>query len=202
LNGQTATKVESGQYRQICENGMYGVDPSLSVKQNHQEEFQPSLIHQGVQNILNASDDMEERLDYAREQHLQSPEEIRHLLHYLNVDWVLDNPTRDIPEAIEEERELAGDDADLSLFNAYNAGTRAVTHYADGASEPQKAAAHNRLSELLEAGEKGVPDADEMIERALTDRAYTLTSDPEAEEDYAGEREIVRERMEARGLKA
>jgi len=176
---------------------MYGIDPSLSVKQNHQEEFQPSLIHQGVQNILNASDDMQERLDHARDQHLQSPEEIRHLLHYLNTDWVLDNPTRDIPEAIMEERDLVDEDDDLSLFNAYNAGTRALTHYADGASEPQKAAAHNRLSALLEAD-----DADELIESALEDRAYTLTADPEAEEDYAGEREIVRERMDARGLEA
>jgi hypothetical protein len=185
----------------ICQNGMTGWFGELEFRQTHQDPFQPALLHQGVEAVVNGSEQLEERLEYARDRTFQHPNELRLLMHDLGLDWVVENPEAEIPMAIEEERALLEDDADLSLYNAYNAATRLINHYSrDSLDQHQLNSAYDRAASLLESGEQEVPDPDELAEEALSNRAVELSSDRDVETNWTGENQDVRELMESRGL--
>jgi hypothetical protein len=200
-SGMHGLKADVGGLREVCSNGMMGWVADSTFEQTHQEPFQPALIYQGVDSVIDGTDEIEQRLEDARSQKLGNRDELRLILHE-TVGPYLDNPTADVPLAMEEEFAVVSDEDELSLWNAYNAATRALTHYSDTElSELQLDHGYEQAAQLLETG-YGLPNPDDLAEDTLENRAYELTEadDREEEEYWNGESEDLREMMQVRGL--
>jgi hypothetical protein len=202
-SGMHGVKADVGGLREICSNGMMAWVADNTFEQTHQEPFQPALIYQGVDSVIDGSEEIEKRLEDARSMKLGNRDELRLILHE-TVGQYLENPNADIPLAMEDEFATISEEDELSLLNAYNAATRALTHYNDEElSDLQLDRGYEQAAEILETG-YGLPNPDELAENALENRAYTLTDaeDRDDAEYWNGEAEDLREMMQERGITA
>jgi len=196
--GFTGLKVSPMAYREVCRNGLKDWVQEQVYQQTHSQPYKPELIRHGVSHILDGKDELEQRLADAQSQELRGGrEEVRLILHEIGIDDYLDNPVADIPLSIEEE---AGDD--VTLYDAYQAGTRALTHHSDEElSQNQLDRGYELVAELLDNG-SGMRDAEQMAEYYVENRLNQLAADPEAELNYEDEREDVRDLAELHGITA
>ena len=196
-SGMHGLKVEQGGLREVCSNGMMAWMADHTYEQTHSESFQPELVQKGVDAVIDGRHRVEERLERAEERKLRSTDEVRLLLHDLDLEYYLDTPVADIPLSIEEE--VTGERP--SLKDAYDSATRALTHHArEDIPQYKLDEGYERAAQLLETG-VGLPHEDELVESTLESRAYALT-ESDGEEYWEGETEDVREMMEGRGLTA
>lgn len=199
-SGFHALKLDHYVYRQICSNGAWGIVSDQHYEQTHSEPFQPGLIFHAVDSVIDGADIVEDRLQRAQERELMNRDEAMLILRDLGVDRFLENPHGDLALSLEEERS----DDTITLYDTYNAATRALTHHADP-SIPKYELDYGfeAAASLLETG-RGIPDPKEMGESVVQERANQLTEagDPEEEAYWEGEEEAVRELLEAHDLAA
>lgn len=197
-SGYHGVKIDVGGLREVCSNGMMGWVADTTYEQTHQEPFRPEIVFNGIDAVIDGTEVVQQRLEDAQREELRGgKDEARLLLHEL-IEPYLENPRGDIALSIEEEV----DGADATLYEAYNAGTRALSHHArQDIPQYDLDEAYDQLSQLLDqAG--SLPDAEEYGRRTVENRAYRLTEDQGVEEHWEGETQDVRELLETHGIEA
>lgn len=196
-SGHMGLHYDAGQYRVVCSNGLVAWDSQLGLSQTHSEPFQPDLAYQSVKGSLQSADRVEERMQEAQDTYLRNQDEARLLLHDLGLEEYVANPEADIAAGMIEEFQ----DTDRpSLYDVYQAATYALTHHADP-DTPQHILnrGYEQAGQLLDM-EGDLPDPDEVMEGVVADRLNYHVEEPDGEEYFSGEREIVREVADARNV--
>ena len=199
--GHYGVKLDVGAYRVICSNGMVAFDEDMSWEQTHQEPLQRQMIHEGMDGILNGVEDLQARIDEAQEKTVRGADDVVWIAQNMGLDQYLDTETMydSIREEIEEPAAQENSDG-ISLFTGYQAMTRALNHHTD-IPEHHLDNAYDQAAGFLEYGD-GVPHPDILGENAVRHRANQLLEDPDAEEEWEGERTDLRNAMEAYGVQA
>jgi len=199
--GHYGVKLDVGAYRLICSNGMVAFDEDMSWEQTHQEPLQRQMIHEGMDGILNGVDDLQARIDEAQEKTVRGADDVVWIAQNMGLDQYLDTETMydSIREEIEEPAAQENSDG-ISLFTGYQAMTRALNHHTD-IPEHHLDNAYDQAAGFLEYGD-GVPHPNILGENAVRHRANQLLENPDAEEEWEGERTDLRNAMEAYGVQA
>lgn len=200
-SGFHALKYDIGGERQVCSNGMTAFISDLHFEQTHNDPFQPGLAYNAVDAVVESPEQVEERIQRAQEQELLNQDEALLVLLDQGLDRFLDQPVPDLLNALHSE---VDDPSNPSLWETYNAATRALTHYTPE-DTPSYELDHGfeAAAELLETGYNEVPEADRLGQSAVESRADTLIeSEDEAEQYWEEEDETLRELMEAHSLEA
>jgi len=190
-SGYHGLKYDVGALRQVCSNGMMAFVSDMEFEQTHQEPYNPGLAQQAVDAVVEGADEVEERLEKAQEREFQNYDEAMLVLMDTGIDQYFEDPVDTFRVSLAEEAE--GDTP--TLYDTYNAATRALTHYADeGIPQYRLDEGYDAASQLLDYGNYGLPDADYLGEQAVMNRADDYMTDPEETDPYwDGERETVRE---------
>ncbi len=194
-SGYHGVKYEPGAERMVCSNGMTAFVADHSFEQTHGEPFQPQLAYHAVDAMIDGADEVEKRLEEARERTLLNQDEALLILHDLGIDQYLENPTSDLVNALHEE---VDDPDNPSLYETYNAATYALTHLSvQDTPEYVLDDGYEKAAELLEYGD-GIPHPEILGENTVQNRARSLVEadESETEEYWDGETETVRDLME------
>jgi len=195
-SGFHGLKYDVGAYRQVCSNGMMAFDSEMHFEQSHQQDYNPGLTRQAVDAVVEGAEDVEQRLEEARERKFQNYDEALLVLMDTDIDQYFEEPAETFREALDEE---TGDYDAPTLYDTYNAATRALTHEADD-DVPQYAldSGYESAGQLLDYGNYGLPDADYLGQQAVENRANEyMQQSGETEPYWDGERETVRSLMQA-----
>ena len=200
-SGYHGLKFELGAERLVCSNGMTAFVSEHSYDQTHGEPFQAGLAHHAVDSMIEGVDTVEQRLEEAQNRTLMNQDEALLVLHDLDIDDYLDNPTPDLITALDQE---VDDPENPSLYETYNAATYALTHLSDD-EVPEYAldTGYERAAELLEYGD-GIPHPNILGEDAVRSRAQNLieAENPDEEEYWEGETESIRELLDEHEIEA
>ncbi|MDY6778054.1 MAG: DUF932 domain-containing protein [Candidatus Nanohaloarchaea archaeon] len=193
-SGFHGVKYDVGALRQVCSNGMMAFVSEMEFDQTHSEPLNYGLAQQAVDAVVEGADEVEERLAEARNREFQNYDEAMLVLMDTGVDQYLEEPVDTLRVALAEEAD--GDTP--SLYDTYNAATRALTHYTDDdIPQYELDAGYDAASQLLDYGNYGLPDADYLGEQAVENRLDQYLNDPETDPYWDGERETVSELHEA-----
>ena len=110
------------------------------------------------------------------------------------IDRYLEQPVPDLLNALQSEVE---DPEAPTLYETYNAGTRALTHYTQDVPDYDLDQGFESLSQLLETGQSEVPEADTLGRKAVDNRSRQLIEQGGTEPYWDGEIESLRELREA-----
>ena len=198
-SGFHGLKVQPLALREVCSNGMMGWVADKTFQQSHSEPYQPGMIEYGVGAVVDGTDDLQERLEEAQNRYLTGgKDELRLLMHEMIGEY-LDTPVGDIPLSL--EREVSDDQ--VSLYEAYQSMTRALSHHADQ-SIPQ-----HRLDDgveaaasILENGQNVIPDPEVMGRQRIKRRANEVIESNDPDLHFDGEDETLRELMEEHEITA
>ena len=181
--------------RPICSNGVKAPVSQLTFSQTHQEPLQYSLPQQAVKAILDGTDLVEDRLQQAREQTFVNQQEAVLTLMDTGLDAYFDDPIPTFEDCLDAE---TSDSEDVTLYDTYNAATRALTHHTELDMTRRDYALDQAASLLDRAGE--LPDVDELGQRAIENRVQGYTDEAEeAEEYWENERQTLSDLIEQRG---
>jgi hypothetical protein len=197
-SGFHALKYDVGAERQVCSNGMMAFVSDLHFEQSHGQPFQPGLAYQAVDAVLESPEKVEQRLEEARNQYLVNEDEALLVLLDLGIGDYLEQPVPDLLNAVHDEVE---DPGNPSLWETYNAATRALTHYTRDVPEYELDHGFEQAAKLLDT-DGGIPDPVQLGEAVVEQRANRLIEESEAEEYWENETESVRELLEAHGTAA
>ncbi|MXR52385.1 DUF932 domain-containing protein [Halovenus sp. WSH3] len=196
-SGFHALKYDIGAERQVCSNGMMAFVSDLHFQQTHGEPFQPGLAYNAVDAVVESPEVVEDRLEKAQEQELVNRDEALLVLMDTGIDQYLEQPVPDLINALQSEV----DDPDSpTLYETYNAGTRALTHYTDGIPDYDLDQGFEALSNLLENGNSEVPEGNKVGSQAVSRRSLQLIEGDDVEPYWDGEIESLRELRNAREL--
>lgn len=195
-SGYHALKYDVGAVRQVCSNGMMAFVADLHFEQTHGDTFQPGMAYQAVDGVINSPEVVEERIDEAQHRELMNQDEALLVLMDFGIDRFLQNPVPDLLNALHDEVESERP----TLWETYNAATRALTHYTRGVPEYELDAGFEAAAQLLETGYSGVPEPDELGRRAVEDRLNEYVEDGEIEPYWDGEEDSLRELMETHSV--
>jgi len=195
-SGFHGVKYDVGAERQVCKNGMVAFVAELSFEQTHQDSFQPELAYNAVDAIVESPETVEQRLDEAQNRELMNQDEALLVLLESGIDRYLEQPVPDLLNALQEEVE---DSDSPTLWETYNAATRALTHYAEDVPGYELSEGYESVSQLLETGDSKVPDPDDLGGQVVENRANQLIEN-DSEEYWDGEHESIRELLEAHEL--
>jgi hypothetical protein len=196
--GFHALKYDVGAERQVCSNGMMAFISDLSMEQPHSTPFQPGLAYNAVDAVVESPNVIEDRLQTAQQRTLMNRDEALLVLFDHGLDRFLENPLADLANALYDE---VDDPEAPTLWETYNAATRALTHYNGDIPDYQLDQGFEQAARLLENGASQVPDPVEIGQSAVYNRSQALIEDGD-EERWDGERETLRELMEAHELQA
>jgi len=188
---------EPGMVRVYCTNGNIGFDSEKSFSQTHNDPLNYALFEHAYDSIIHGVEDVEERLQAAADQELINREEALLILADQGIDTYLpgDDPIATLWDALDEE--LADDWEHPTLYETYNAATRAITH-ADGIAPEQRDQGLKQASNLLDwYGE--VPDSTTLGKRAVEQRVETHTTEEAVEPYWDDEEETLQTLVEAHG---
>jgi len=187
-----------GAEREVCSNGMMAFVSDLHFEQTHHDPLDYSLAKHAVDGVVEGADEVEDRLEQAQEQEFYNMDEALLVLHDLGIDRYFEEPTNTLAISLQEEME--GDTP--SLYETYNAATRALTHYVDE-DLPQYRVDEGmeRAAYLLDGDGYGLPETGYLAGSAVVTRAnqYIDSDDPDSVDEYwDGERDAVETLMETR----
>lgn len=167
-SGFHALKYDVGAERQVCSNGMVAFVSDMHFEQTHGDPFHPGLAQQAVDAVVEGTDEVEDRLSRAREDTFQHEDEALLVLTDVGIDQYFDEPYAVLRDALREE---TGDRERPTLYDTYNAATRALTH-ATGDDMPAYVRDEGlaRAGTLLDYPGYGLPDADYLGKRAVDNR--------------------------------
>jgi hypothetical protein len=114
------------------------------------------------------------------------------------IDRFLENPVPDLLNSLYDE---VDDPESPTLWETYNAGTRALTHYTRDVPEYNLADGFERVSQLLEDGTNNLPEPERLGQQAVSNRSRTLI-ERGGEPYWEGENESLRELMEKHEIQA
>ncbi|MFC4359263.1 hypothetical protein ACFO0N_15055 [Halobium salinum] len=198
-SGFHGLKIQPSALRQICSNGMMGWVADKTFEQTHSEEYQPALIHHGVDAVIDGAEELEQRLEAAQNEYLLGgKDELRLLMHEMIGDY-LDTPIGDIPLSIEAETQAD----DISLYDAYQSMTRALSHHAkDDVPQYRLDRGFDEAARLLDTGYNQLPDAEQFGEQVIERRANQVIENQDIERYWDQEDETLQELMAQHGLTA
>jgi len=169
-SGFHGLKYDIGAERQVCSNGMTAFISELGFDQTHGEPFQPGLAYNAVDAIVDSPAEVEHRLAQAQNRELMNQDEALLVLMETGIDRYLEDPFPDLLNALYDEVE---DPESPTLWETYNAATRALTHYTRGVPDYDLADGFEQASQLLEDGTNDIPKPERLGQQAvsiLTDR--------------------------------
>lgn len=200
-SGFYATKFDVGAERLICENGMTAFISSFENRLTHSNPWNPGVAYNAIDAVAEGGEEISQRIADAEEQELMNIDESLLLLQDYGIGQVLEQPTADLVNALQQE---VDDPAQPTLKETYDAATRALTHYT-----PDDVPDYVVDDEIAKAGQLldqdgELPDTDDVMQHTLQNRSYILSQadDLETAEYWDGERETVQELSELRGLQA
>jgi hypothetical protein len=117
----------------------------------------------------------------------------------VGVDRYLDNALPDLVNALHEE---AKDSDRPTLWETYNAATRALTHYTRDVPEYELDAGFEAAARLLENGRSEVPEPRELGRETVEDRINKYVEKDDIEPYWDGEEESLHELAEMHGIGA
>ena len=191
--GFTGINYDLGGLREICSNGMKGWVSDLNIYQDHTQEFRPSKARHAIDALIEGADVYEQRLEDAQNQELMNLDEAIILLQETGIGQYLDNPTADLINAAHIEME---DESNPTVYEAFQAGTRALEHYSD-APQHVKEKGYDQVSRLLNQGGE-MPEMDEYASAVVDDRMNQFAINDEVEPYWETEREALHELAEMR----
>jgi len=113
------------------------------------------------------------------------------------IDRYLEDPVPDLINAMHSEVE---DPESPTLWETYNAATRALTHYTRDVPEYELSEGLEQASQLLEDGTNSIPDPERLGQQAVSNRSRTLIERGDSEPYWEGESEALRELMQEHEL--
>lgn len=193
-SGFHGLKYDIGAERLVCSNGMTAFISDLKFDQTHGEPFQPGLAYNAVDAVVESPEIIEHRLAQAQNRELLNQDEALLVLMDTGIDQYLEQPVPDLLNALYEEVE---DPQSPSLWETYNAGTRALTHYVDEEiPEYELDQGFESVSQLLETGYNELPEPDSLGRQAVQSRSRELIEQGDSEPYWEGETESLRDLME------
>ena len=197
-SGFHGLKYDVGAERQVCSNGMTAFVSELGFDQTHSDPFQPGLAYNAVDAIVESPEEIEHRLAEAQNRELMNQDEALLVLMETGIDRFLENPVPDLLNALYDEIE---DPESPTLWETYNAGTRALTHYTQDVPEYSLADGFENVSQLLEDGTNSIPEPERLGQKAVKNRSRSIIENS-GEPYWEGETESLRELMEKHELQA
>lgn len=186
-SGYHGLKYDVGAEREVCSNGMVAFVSDFSLKQSHQETYDEGLARQAVEAVMDGTDKVEERIQDAQSRSFHNYDEALLVMTDFGLDQYFDDSVDTLRDALEEEAD--GDRP--TLYETYNAATRALTHETDNLPQHRRDEGFERASKFLDHGNYGLPEADYLGKQAVDNRYQELTeedADPvlEDEEEVLG----------------
>ncbi|MFA1610057.1 DUF932 domain-containing protein [Halobellus rubicundus] len=199
-SGFHALKYDVGAERQVCSNGMMAFVTDLHFEQSHSEQFQPGLTYNAVDAVLESPAEIEHRLSQAQNRELLNQDEALLVLLENGVGEYLEQPVPDLLNALQAE---VADPDNPTLWETYNAATRALTHYSDD-SIPDYELDHGfeSASKLLENGYSEIPDPEYLGRETVERRVQQRIDSQEDTQYWQGEDESLRELMQQHEIQA
>jgi hypothetical protein len=192
-SGFHGLKYDVGAERQVCSNGMTAFISELSFDQTHSKLFQPGLAYNAVDAVVESPAEIEHRLAQAQNRELMNQDEALLVLMESGIDRYLENPVPDLLNSLYDEVE---DPEAPTLWETYNAATRALTHYTRDVPDYELAEGFERASQLLENGANEIPEPERLGKNAVNRRSRRLIEQGDAEPYWEEEEQTLRELME------
>ncbi len=196
-SGFHGLKYNVGAERQVCSNGMTAFISELGFDQTHGEPFQPGLAYNAVDAIVDSPAEVEHRLAQAQNRELMNQDEALLVLMETGIDRYLEDPVPDLLNSLYTE---VDDPENPTLWETYNAATRALTHYTQDVPDYDLAEGFEQASQLLEDGTNDIPEPERLGQQAVSNRSRALIERGDAEPYWEGETESLRELMEEHEL--
>ncbi|PSP57021.1 hypothetical protein BRC72_11510 [Halobacteriales archaeon QH_7_66_36] len=198
-SGFHGLKYDVGAERQVCSNGMVAFVSDLHFDQTHGEPFQPGLAYNAVDAVVESPAVIEHRLAQAQNRELLNQDEALLVLMDTGIDRYLDQPVPDLLNALHSEVE---DPESPTLYETYNAGTRALTHYTRDVPDYELDDGFESLSRLLETGGSEIPEPENLGRSTVDRRSRELIEQGDSEPYWEDEVETLRELREEHELRA
>ena len=186
-----------GAVRVVCTNGMVAFDSEKQFSQTHSDRLDYALFEHAYDSIINGVEDVENRIQAAADQDLVNREEALLVLTDLGIDTYLptDDPITTLRDALDAE--LDADQEQPTLYETYNAATRALTH-ADGIRAEQRDRGLEQVARLLDR-HGDVPNATTLGQQAVERRVDAYADDEEVDPYWEDEEDALQTVIEARG---
>ncbi|WP_237561351.1 DUF932 domain-containing protein [Halostella pelagica] len=192
-SGFHGLKYDIGAERQVCSNGMTAFISDLSFSQTHQDPFQPGLAYNAVDAVVESPSKVEKRLTEAQNRELMNQDEALLVLMESGIDRFLEQPVPDLLNALYDE---VDDPEAPTLWETYNAATRALTHYTEDIPEYDLDTGFEQAAQLLETGANEIPEPETLGRQAVNQRSRELIENEDTEPYWEDERESLRDLME------
>lgn len=192
-SGYHALKYDIGAEREVCSNGMVAFVSELGFEQTHNDPFQPGLAYNAVDAVVESPPVIEDRLSQAQQRELMNQDEALLVLLETGVGRYLEDPVPDLLNALFDE---VDDPEAPTLWETYNAATRALTHYTQDLPDYERADGLAKASQLLETGHNEIPEPKELGRQAVDNRSRVLIEQGDADPYWESEPETLRELME------
>ena len=198
-SGFHGLKYDIGAERQVCSNGMTAFISELGFEQTHGEPFQPGLAYNAVDAVVESPAEIEQRLAQSQNRELLNQDEALLVLMDSGIDRYLENPVPDLLTAMQDE---VSDPGAPTLWETYNAATRALTHYTEDLPDYELAEGLEKAARLLESGANSIPDPQRLGRDAVDRRSRQLIEHGDSEPYWPEEEQTLRELMDAHELQA
>ena len=185
--GYHGLKYDVGAERQVCTNGMLAFISDFHLDQSHSDPFDYGLAQTAVSAIVEGVDVVEDRLEQATDRTFLSEDEALLVLLDYGLDAYFENSVTTLRNSLQAELDSAHDQP--TLYDTYNAATRAITHTAELAMW-QREAALEQAACLLDTGGT-LPEPTELGQQALERRTEAYTTDDSVEPYWADEEETL-----------
>jgi len=171
----------------------------LGFDQTHSEPFQPGLVYNAVNAVVESPAEIEHRLAQAQNRELMNQDEALLVLMDSGIGRYLENPVPDLLNAMHSE---VDDPESPTLWETYNTATRALTHYTRDVPDYELAQGFEQASRLLENGANSMPEPERLGQSAVNQRTRDLIEQGDSEPYWEGEEESLRELMEEHEIRA
>ena len=198
-SGFHGLKYDVGAERQVCSNGMMAFVSELGFDQTHGDPFQPGLAYHAVDAVIESPAEIEHRLSQAQNRELMNQDEALLVLLDQGIGNFLEQPVPDLLNALHEE---VDDPESPTLWETYNAATRALTHYTGDVPDYDLDHGFEQAAKLLETGYNEIPDPEQLGRQTVERRAQQRIESTESDEYWEGEDEKIRELLEKHGVEA
>jgi hypothetical protein len=199
-SGFHGVKYDVGAEREVCSNGMMAFVSDLAFSQTHNQPFDYTLAKHAVDSIVDGADAVENQLKKAKERDFYNEDEALLVMYDLGMDAFFDNPYETLSQSLDEETE--GDVP--TLYDTYNACTRALTHYVDeDMPQYEVDTGLEMAARLVDADGYGVPQTEYLGAQAVDARldAYMKGESDGNAVQYEGEEDAVSQLLENRNYK-
>lgn len=192
--GFHGVKYDVGAERQICSNGMMAFISDLEFSQTHQDPLDYGLTRQAVDAIIDGVEVVENRLEQANDRSFINEDEAVLVLLDHGLDAYFEEPATVLRDSLREELDSRHDRP--TLYDTYNAATRAITHGAELSMDQQETALE-QAARLLDV-HGSVPEPEELGRYAVERRVEEHAAD-EAESYWDEEVETLQTLIESHG---